>query len=164
MAELLQRAGFRLRGRNRADCIHCHGRSTATLSFNTNVAHCFRCHWKANIISLGRQLGIARSSLAFVPERERRHRRIIASFGGWRDGHIRRISGQLRQLGCQAARAAKVLETYPDCEPAWVALERFYHREAELHRQLDWLCCTKASCWLYTDSKILDVFEAWEKR
>ena len=57
MSELLVAGGFRLRTATRADCARCAGRSRGTVSYNAEVAHCFRCGWKANRYQLGRDLG-----------------------------------------------------------------------------------------------------------
>ncbi|MCL5287746.1 MAG: hypothetical protein M1453_07100 [Acidobacteria bacterium] len=58
MPELLERAGFRLRGTKRADCAHCPGHSRGTVSFTGEVAYCHRCHWTANAVTLARQVGV----------------------------------------------------------------------------------------------------------
>lgn len=44
MRELLEQAGFRVRGK-RADCVHCQGTSRFTVAFNDSVAFCHRCKW-----------------------------------------------------------------------------------------------------------------------
>jgi hypothetical protein len=168
MLELLERAGFRVRGRNRADCIHCSGHSIATVSFTDEVAHCFRCEWKANTITLKKELGLFGDNPAAKrgwrqERREReRHRLIIRRFEAWRGGHINRLSAELRQLGRNAVLAADVLKHYPNCGPAWDAFARYCHSEGELNWILDWLTCTKASPWLEKDSTIIDVFELWK--
>jgi hypothetical protein len=38
MRELLEQAGFRVRG-NRANCVHCEGTSRLTVAFNDSVAY-----------------------------------------------------------------------------------------------------------------------------
>src|SRR5690348_16767574 len=101
MPELLERAGFKLRGKNRADCPHCAGGSIATVSFTNELAYCHRCAWKANTTTLAKQLGL----LATDPEskRQRReearrlaeYRRVVDRFEAWRDGHIRAYSAKL---------------------------------------------------------------------
>ncbi len=60
MPDLLERAGFTLRGAKRADCAHCSGSSRGTVSFTDEVAYCHRCHWTANMVTLARQAGVAR--------------------------------------------------------------------------------------------------------
>lgn len=169
MPELLERAGFRLRGKTRADCIHCAGHAIATVAFTSELAYCHRCAWKSNTTTLARELGL----LATDPEsrRQRRkeflklneYRRVIERFEVWRDGHVRRYSARLRQLGRSAALATEVLAKYPDCEAAWNAFARFCHEEGELCRVLDYLTFAKASPWLEEDSTPLGVFEAWRR-
>lgn len=168
MPELLERSGFRLRGK-RADCIHCAGGSVATVSYTETVAFCHRCKWTANIITLAKELGL----LATDPESKRQrqeearelaeYRRTIQQFEAWRDAQIRKFSTELRQLGRSAVLATEVLKTYPECEPAWDALARYCHKEGGLSQMLDFLTCTKASPWLSEDYTILDVFEAWRE-
>ena len=169
MPELLERAGFQLRGKNRADCVHCAGSSHATVAFTDEVAYCHRCAWKANTVTLAKELGL----LATDPDsrRQRRqevrkvaeYRRVIERFEVWRNSLIRKYSAELRQLGRSAVIATDVLKRYPDCEPAWDALARFCHREGELNRVLDLLTFTKASQWLEEDSTPLDLFEFWRR-
>jgi hypothetical protein len=167
MPDLLERSGFRLRGRNRADCIHCAGHSVGTVSYTTEVAYCHRCAWSANSVLLRKQLGLLPSD----PESKRRARaeahqrasclRIIKRFAVWRETNIQMYSTELRRMGRNAVIAMEVLNRYPDCEPAWDALARFYHREAELNRLLDWLACAQASPWLENDYSITDLFDSW---
>jgi hypothetical protein len=60
LRDLLAEGGFRLRTATRADCARCQGRSRGTVSYNSEVAHCFRCGWSANRFRLARELGLAR--------------------------------------------------------------------------------------------------------
>lgn len=165
MPGLLERAGFRLRGKTRADCAHCQGRSIATVSFTDEVAHCFRCRWGANTITLAKELGIqvdskTRQRHQREMQARSRQRNTIQRFESWRNSHIRRLSNRHRELRFQAQVASDVLRRYPDCDPAWDALARFCHEKGELLRQLDFLTCAKASSWLEADATVLDVFEA----
>jgi len=169
MPELLERAGFRLRSKSRADCIHCAGHAVATVAFTSEVAYCHRCAWKANATTLAKELGL----LATDPESQRQrrdemrrlaeYRATIARFEAWRDGHIRAYSTKLRTLGRSAALAKLVLAKYRDCESAWDSFARFCHQEGEICRVLDWLSFAKCSPWLDEDSTPLGVFEAWRR-
>jgi hypothetical protein len=169
MSELLERAGFRLRGKTRADCVHCAGTSIATVSFTDELAYCHRCAWKANATTLAKELGL----IATDPESRRlrreearrlaEYRETIARFEAWRDGHIRAYSAKLRALGHGAALAKEVLAKYPDCDPAWDCFAKFCHEEGELNQILDYLCFTKCSPWLDEDSTPLGLFEAWRR-
>ncbi len=167
MAALLVRAGCTLRRRNRADCAHCTGRSRATLSYTPEVAFCHRCRWSASRIALIRELGLTESSAA--PEarhaaRQRAEREaLLAAFEVWRAARIREHSDHYRALGRQAVWAREVLRKFPDCEPAWEALRRFYAAEAKLSRALDFLTFAKASDWLERDATPAEVFQAWRK-
>jgi hypothetical protein len=59
LRDLLAWGGFRLRTGTRADCAHCRGNSRGTVSYNAEVAHCFRCGWSANCFQLARQVAQA---------------------------------------------------------------------------------------------------------
>jgi len=60
LADLLQRAGAQIRGRNRADCPRCGGKRT--ISFNGEVFCCHHagCDFKGNSFTLALELGLAR--------------------------------------------------------------------------------------------------------
>ena len=155
---LLERAGFRIRGR-RADCPNCEGHSRLTVSFTNEVAYCHRCHWTANVRALSRALGAR-----FIPEtreaREKRDR--AAQFSEWMNTLYLILSRRLRLLTRRAELAKNVLNAYPDCEPAWSALAELYHNEVELFAALDQLACEKVSRWLgspVTRQQLLAAFE-----
>ena len=151
MHSLLERAGFRIRGK-RADCIHCEGSSRLTVSFNAEVAHCHRCKWSANVTILARELGLLdgdRKLRAEFRKRVEAHRKIREEeerFDQWREGHIRKLSAEYRQLWRKAELAQDVLAKYADCEPAWDAFARWCHAEAGLSQALDYLNFAKKKC------------------
>lgn len=167
MRSLLDKSGFRIRGATRADCIHCEGRSRGTVAFTAEVAHCHRCKWAANTLTLARILGLLnRTPEVASAMREQAQRRMrleveIKPFDVWRDTKIRQVSDKYRLLSRKALYAADVITKFPDCEPAWDTLARFYHAEAQLSAAFDWLMFTKASGWLEADSSPADVFETW---
>jgi hypothetical protein len=169
MCDLLDRAGFRVRGTTRADCIHCEGHSRGTVSFNQELAFCHRCRWTANTLMLARELGLLLGNPEVVSAfREAARRRAdidgqIKKFEAWREARIREVSGRYRSLSKTVLRACEVLAKFPDCEEAWDALARFYHAEAQLSAAFDWLMFTKASAWLETDSSPVEVFETWRR-
>lgn len=144
LPELLERAGFRIRGR-RADCLHCEGHSHLTVSFTDEVAYCHRCAWKTNARTLARELG-----LPVAPEtRDHRERRARAAlFSAWLNTCHTILTRRLWRLLKRANLAKMVLAQYPDCEPAWGALAAFYHNEALLMGALDLLAFEKVSPWL----------------
>ena len=167
MAKLLESADFVVRSRCRADCAYCTGRSRGTVALNDRVVFCHRCRWAASRIGLARQPGL----VSVDPETQRklrqetRHRQAIessfASFERWREARLRETTSRYRALGRQAALARQVLSRWPECDPAWTALARFYHDETKLCTALDWLTFTKASIWLHRDSTPTEVFAAW---
>jgi hypothetical protein len=170
MRQLLQQAGFRIRSTSRADCIHCGGRSRATVSFTGNVAFCHRCKWRANVVMLARELGLLRNnSQAASSVRNQAKRRAqllteIKPFEIWRDTRIREVSNRYRELSRMAIRAADVLSKFPDSEAAWDALARFYHAMPRLAAAFDLLMFTKASDWLDEDSTPVELYEIWRRR
>jgi hypothetical protein len=165
---LLRRAGFRIRTAKRADCAYCTGNSYGTVSFNTQVAHCFRCGWAANRVTLARKLGVLANDPTMRLRRQRSLRAVrieeeIRNFEAWREMRIHQISGHLRRLAHAATRADEVLRKFPECEQAWEALARHYHEAAKLSAQLDFLCFTKASMWLDADATSVEVFKVWRR-
>ena len=125
MRELLEQAGFRVRG-NRANCVHCEGTSRFTVAFTDSVAFCHRCKWTANARSLGANLG--RTVAPESPE-QRRDRLVIARFKAWLSAKYRELANEERHLASRAQLAKKLLAVFPDCEPAWSALARWHHAE-----------------------------------
>lgn len=167
MPSLLEAHGCRIRTAGRADCADCAGRSRATVAFTAEVAFCHRCQWRASRFTLARQLGVIGHNAESIRElrgQERRRRSlesILAAFENWREARLRETTSRYRVLGLQAALACQVLSRWPECDPAWNALARFYHDEARLCSVLDWLAFTKASVWLHRDSTPTEVFAAW---
>jgi hypothetical protein len=167
MRSLLELAGFQLRG-NRADCLHCEGRSRWTISFNSEVCFCHRCHFKANVITLARELGLFDNPelrerfLREAGERKRQNAE-MQRFDAWRDASIRQVSARHRSLWRNAGLAQEVLKKYPDCEPAWDALARWHHAEAQLCATLDYLTFAKASIWLEVDSTREELLQVWRE-
>jgi len=144
LPELLERAGFRIRGR-RADCVHCEGHSRMTVSFTDEVAYCHRCAWTGNARTLSREL-----ALPIAPEtREQRERRDQAvRFAAWTHTCEILLLRRLRRLTERAALAREALADFPDLESAWCALADYYHNEASLMGALDFLTFEKLSSWL----------------
>jgi hypothetical protein len=167
MVELLERTDFVIRSRRRADCAYCTGRSRGTVAFNDQVAFCHRCRWTANRIALARELGLLNTDLETQRKlrQEARHRRgiesTLAAFECWREARLREVTDRYRALAKQGALAHRVLQRWPDSEPAWDALARLYHAEAVLLRALDFLSFAKASIWLECDSTPAEVFRLW---
>src|SRR5262249_38050785 len=132
MPDLLEMAGFRIRSANRADCAHCSGSSIRTVSFTSEVAHCFRCGCAAHRGGLANCVRLLRSDPASRVKlrAELRHRRAAEStlgrFERWRGERIRQLSTQYRLLG-RTLLAHEILLRWPTCEPAWEALASFYH-------------------------------------
>ena len=128
---LLERAGFRIRGR-RADCPNCEGHSRLTVSFTNEVAYCHRCHWTANVRALSRALGAR-----FIPEtreaREKRDR--AAQFSEWMNTLYLILSRRLRLLTRRAELAKNVLNAYPDCGARLVRIGRALSQRSRTFRR-----------------------------
>jgi hypothetical protein len=169
MRSLLERAGFQLRGPTRADCAHCEGHSRGTVAFTIQVAFCHRCKWRANSVTLARELGLLQGhpqTVSVFREEAQRRARLeaeVSPFEVWREARIREVSARYRLLSKTNTCAAEVVVKFPDCDEAWDALARFYHAEAKLSSAFDWLTFTKASAWLEKDSTPLEVFETWRR-
>jgi hypothetical protein len=144
LSELLDRAGFRVRGR-RADCIHCDGQSRLTVAFNDEVAFCHRCKWTANVRTLSRAIG-----LPVTPQTRLDREKLVrsAQFGSWVNTCHANIARHFRYLAGRAELAKRIVPQFPDCGPAWNALADFYHAEADLCGALDLLSFEKLSPWL----------------
>jgi hypothetical protein len=158
MRALLKDAGYCVTG-NRADCRNCRGGSRNTISFTSEVAYCHRCAWTANTTTLTRALGrtVEPQSTQKTRARER-----AAEFAGWVDSSQRAVAARYRNLGRTAEIAKDVLVHFPDCEPAWGALGRFYHDEARLAGMLDVLSFERVSVWLEFPSTPVALFQKWE--
>lgn len=170
MRFLLEAAGFRVRGATRADCAHCEGHSRGTVAFTVEVAFCHRCQWRANALTLARELGLLSANPEMASqcrEEARRRARLdteIKRFDAWREGRIREVSNRHRSLSRVAIKASDVLTRFPDSEDAWDVLARFYHAAAQLCAAFDWLMFTKVSVWLESDSSPVEVFELRRSR
>lgn len=167
MRELLERAGFVMRGATRADCIHCQGHSRATVAFTAEVAFCHRCKWRANVVTLAREEGLlhgnhrASTAVCATVRRRQQLESQVQRFDVWREEQVRSVSDRYRCLWRAADRAAQVLTRFPECEAAWCALAQFYQAEAQLSAIFDWLMFTKASIWLEADSTPAEVYQTW---
>src|SRR6266571_2627065 len=60
MPQLLERAGCKLRGRNRGDCPRCGSRRTVSYTEEVFCCHHAGCDFRGNAFQLARQLGLAR--------------------------------------------------------------------------------------------------------
>ncbi len=138
LRDLLAWGGFRLRTDRRADCARCQGGSRGTVGYNDEVAHCFRCGWKANRYQLARELGYGprwrmlqlagvgsqggRSPSNQTPQaeacatgmlrrelRRRRHETAIRDFARWREARLRHVSDKHVGLSRAALRAGRAL-------------------------------------------------------
>ena len=158
MRQLLKEAGYRLHG-NRADCRQCRGGSKLTISFTNEVAYCHRCAWTANTVMLAKGLG---KTVEPESAEKRSARTKAVRFGQWVDARHRDVAGRYRRLGRLAEVAKNVLVRFPDTEPAWDALARFYHCEARLAGTLDVLAFEKVSRWLESPASPVSLFQKWE--
>jgi hypothetical protein len=168
MRELLERAGFGLRGPRRADCAHCTGRSRGTVSYTREVAYCHRCRWTASRRRLARELDPAavRAARSLVTRRNAQTRsleRELAEFDDWRRNTLRAIYARLERMQRVARTACAVLRREPESQAAWEALARATQEEAQLFMALDFFECARHSAWLEQDSTLADVFQAWRE-
>jgi hypothetical protein len=158
--DLLQESGFTIRGRNRADCPYCEGSSRGTVSFNSDVWHCFRCGRAGNTRTLARALGLALPPLTqeILQRRERKEQ-----FGEWHDIIHERLASVWRELGQQAEIAKQILANWPDEELAWEALADFYHSQADFEAAFEFLSCEKVPRYLEQPMTREELFNAFEE-
>jgi hypothetical protein len=159
MSSLLERKGFRVRGK-RADCIHCEGHSRLTVSFNNEVAFCHRCHWSVNVRTLSREMGIS-----VVPETQcvREARRLTQEFAAWVDRSERALIARHRFLWRRAKLATIALRYFPEMLQAWDALADLYRNEAQLGAALDSLNFERAGIWLTDPETPEQLFRSWRR-
>jgi hypothetical protein len=158
LRSLLTEAGYRLRG-NRAECRNCKGSATWTVSFTDEVAYCHRCHWTANEFMLAR--GFGKTLQPESPEKFAAREK-ASQFGKWIDEQYVQTARQYRCLGRSASLAKHMLSRFPDCEPAWDALARFYSDEPTLSGALDVFSFAKVSDWLESPTTPVSLFQMWE--
>jgi len=144
LAEMLERAGHRIRGR-RADCIRCEGHSRLTVSFNNEVAYCHRCQWTANVRTLARSIGVNTPSPSAA---DMAKRKLDAEFKEWENTCYMLLMRRLWFLERRAVLAKQVLHLYPDCEPAWAVLADLCHSEAHLSAAFELLAYEKVPTYL----------------
>lgn len=150
MRELLERAGFTVH-RTRADCIHCGGASRGTVSFTEEVAFCHRCGWKSNARQLARSLG---ETVPAETQEHRAERLRTERFKKWLGEKYQAGADKERLLARKAEVAKEILKHFPDCEPAWDALARWYDAESELSEFFESAQCNAGRAVL---------FENWER-
>jgi hypothetical protein len=139
LAELLERAGFHVKGR-RADCVFCDGSSRLTVSFTNEVWHCFRCGRKGDVRTLARELGLALEPIArqILERREKQE-----AFKEWLHTTHMILVRHWWYLTRRAALAKVALQFIPDFEPAWCALANYCHAEAVFGAAFEFLSCEK---------------------
>ena len=168
MRSLLEQAGFRLRGATRANCIHCTGDSLGTVSFTSEVAFCHRCKWKANALTMARELGLlstnprARKALHLERERRQRFETRIRAFEQWRDAELWRAIDLHRKLSRRAVLAEQVLRIDPEYGEAWSALADFYHGRAALTSNIERFGCSKVPEFLEGTCDIAQLYAEWK--
>jgi hypothetical protein len=160
LRDLLERSGFKIRGRNRADCVHCEGGSRGVVSFNSDVWHCFRCGRAGNTRTLARALGLA---LPPVAEEIFKRREREEEFCEWLDILHERLASVWRELGQQAEIAKQILAHWPDEELAWEALADFYHSQADFEAAFEFLSCEKVPRYLEQPMTRAKLFAAFEE-
>ena len=125
MRELLERSGYRVRGK-RADC-RCNGSTRLTITFTDEVAFCHRCHWTANATQLARAQGLAVQQRRVDPERQ-----CERAFAQWLAQRYKEMADIDYAITKQADLAKIALVHFPDMESAWTALANRYHVERAL--------------------------------
>lgn len=156
--ELLERAGFRIRG-SRADCPYCDGHSRLTTSIGADTWHCHRCGRKGGINSLSREFGVT-----VTPEsaERRRGRQRRAEFHEWREFLCWIFIKRLWLLQRKASLAKQLLAVYPELDAAWKFLADFCDEERILVGALELLSFDKTPRYLefpMTRDRLFAAFE-----
>jgi len=190
MEELLKRAGFRLRparssarGSGRADCAHCKGRSTGTVSYTPTVAYCHRCGWRSSKPRLQYELdgprytararkgvgkpaarkGAASSAKppSAKPASASPAQAMAAAFRTWLDEKLHAIAMRERQVYWAKRRASACLEQRRQDPEAWLALVRLTGEEEWLDQLWDFLTGARDSRWWNPPVSEAEIFAAW---
>lgn len=139
IAELLTRAGARIRGRGRADCPRCKRWRTVSFDESKGVYHCHgaACDFSGGAGTLARELGLARR-LTRAEYRELCENRDLAESaarGLYRRVQTRRfeLSEHLRGLD---ALESKAHQAGPDHPATWGALALVYQQRPGLLAEL----------------------------
>ena len=132
LRELLERAGARLVGPNRADCPRCSGKRTVSYHGELFCCHYAGCRFKGNSFALARKLGLARR-LSPYEVRDCRHVRDIAKKAAhYAYAKIKSRRWELyemhRSLAHILSGTQRRLRQEPESELAWSALA-FVHDE-----------------------------------
>lgn len=124
--DLLERAGARLRGRNRADCPLCGGQRTVSYSDELYCCHHAGCDFRGNIVTLVKRLGLARRfsrGEALAHQRDRDEARAAAEYARQRIKAERHALYEAhRSLLTIRGQAEQRLRKAPDDALAWGAL------------------------------------------
>ncbi len=130
LADLLQRAHAKIRGRNRADCPRCGGRQTVSFTEELFCCHHAGCDFKGNRFTLARDLGLAQrpsraEARALHLERERAEAAAQAFLVLVRRARFG-LDGLHIELLNLRDEAHERLEVNHDDEVAWEALAYTY--------------------------------------
>jgi hypothetical protein len=130
VVELLERAGAKLVGRNRADCPQCQGKRTVAYRGEVFFCHHARCDFKGNVRTLARSLGLLQP---MTPEQAREFRAVreeSRQAAACVLGRIRERRFQLceayRSLLCIRDGTTRRLKLKPEDDLAWKGLQYFY--------------------------------------
>lgn len=130
--ELLQGLGARVVGRGRANCPRCAG--LRTLSFNTEVFHCFHdgCGYRGNSFTLARELGLLEPKQRSAKERRhwRDRERRVAEARDWLLAKIRErrqeLLNEFHSLATLETLCRGQLAIDARDEQAWEGLQHVY--------------------------------------
>jgi ribosomal protein L37AE/L43A len=130
LMELLERAGCKLRGRNRVDCPRCGGRRTVSFTDELYCCHHAGCDFSGNAFTLARELGLARrlsptEARALRLERERAEAAATAFLLRVRGARFG-LGGLHIELLNLRDEAHERLKVNHDDETAWDALAYVY--------------------------------------
>ena len=171
MRDLLQRAGNRIRSATRADCTRCSGSSTGTVDYTDQVAYCHRCQWRANRVTLERELGLrpAKQGRGRKPtpaeqaaaERRRQIEAEIAALEAWLEWKLREIAQEEQFLRELKLHVGLALDLQPENDALWDALAFVIRRLRELDKEWEFYFREKLPQYREARATMADIHRAF---
>jgi hypothetical protein len=131
---LLEMAGARIRGRNRADCPRCKRFRVISFTAQTFFCHGIDCGWKGNAVTLAKDLGISfdRPSSEEMRQIARAHKAASILYERAKARRFELLD-HLHNLNRLELAAHDLGPT----DAAWDALETVYRERPRVEQQLD---------------------------
>jgi hypothetical protein len=138
---LLEMAGARIRGRNRADCPECKRLRAVSFTDTAFCCHGLGCEFRGGAGTLRKRLGVEREWLPKAEYIRRIRERELASKAAltlYAVVRSRRMA-LLEDLHMLNQREAVAHDAGPDSESAWESFELVYRERPRIESELDFL-------------------------